>query len=86
MGPLIEGPFFALPQWPAVHHTQGGLRINTSAQVLDIWGNPIPRLYAAGEVTGGIQGSNRLAANAYPECMVFGRVAGKNAGKEKPIA
>jgi fumarate reductase flavoprotein subunit len=43
-------------------------------------------LYAAGEVTGGIQGSNRLATNAYPDCMVFGRVAGKNAGKEKPIA
>ena len=86
MVPLIEGPFFALPQWPAIHHTQGGIRINASAQVLDIWGNPIPRLYAAGEVTGGIQGSNRLAANAYPDCMVFGRVAGKNAGKEKPIA
>ena len=85
MVPLIEGPFFALPQWPAIHHTQGGLRINTSAQVLDIWGNPIPRLYAAGEVTGGIQGSNRLAANAYPDCMVIGRLAGRNAGQEKSI-
>jgi fumarate reductase flavoprotein subunit len=86
MAPLIEGPFFALPQWPAIHHTQGGLRINTSAQVLDIWGKPIPRLYAAGEVTGGIEGSNRLAANAYPDCMVIGRLAGRNAGQEKPIA
>lgn len=86
MVPLIEGPFFALPQWPSVHHTQGGLRINASAQVLDLWGKPIPRLYAAGEVAGGVQGSNRLAANAYPDCMVFGRVAGKSAEKEKPVA
>ena len=83
MIPLEEGPFFALPQWPAVHHCMGGLRINKSAQIIDIWGKPIPRLYAAGEVAGGVQGSNRLAANAYPTCVVFGRIAGTNAAKEK---
>lgn len=82
MIPLTEGPFYAIAQWPAVHHTMGGLRINKDAQVIDIWGNPIPRLYAAGEVTGGVHGSNRLGGNAIPDCIVFGRVAGMNAGKK----
>ncbi len=79
MIPLIEGPFYAIAQWPAVHHTMGGLRINKDAQVIDIWGNPILRLYAAGEVTGGVHGSNRLGGNATPDCVTFGRVAGTNA-------
>ena len=81
---LEEGPFYALPQWPAVHGTLGGLRINSRAQVLDIRGNVIPRLYAAGEVVGGIHGADRLAGNGIAECMVFGRVAGTNAAEEKP--
>lgn len=80
---LEKGPFYAIAQWPAVHHTMGGLRINKNAQVIDIWGKPIPRLYAAGEVTGGIHGSNRLGGNAIPDCVVFGRIAGTNAAKEK---
>ena len=83
MMPISEGPFYALPQWPAVHHTMGGLRINNNAQVIDIWGKPIQKLYAAGEVTGGVHGSNRLSGNAYTDCFVFGRVAGMNAAKEK---
>jgi fumarate reductase flavoprotein subunit len=80
---IDEGPYYAIAQWPAVHHTMGGLRINKTAQVIDIWGAPIPRLFAAGEVTGGIHGSNRLGGNAIPDCVVFGRVAGTNAAKEK---
>ncbi len=83
MVPMKEGPFYAVAQWPAVHHTMGGLRINTSAQVIDIWGDVIPKLYAAGEITGGIHGSNRLGSNATADCTVFGRVAGINASKEK---
>jgi fumarate reductase flavoprotein subunit len=83
MIPLAGGPFYALPQWPAVHHTLGGLRINTRSQVMDIWGNPIPRLYAAGEVTGGIHGEKRLPGNSIPECLAFGRIAGTNAAEEK---
>jgi len=83
MMPIDEGPFYAIAQWPAVHHTMGGLRINKMAQVIDIWGSPIPRLFAAGEVTGGIHGANRLGGNAIPDCVVFGRVAGTNAAKEK---
>ena len=84
MIPLVNGPFYGIAQWPSIHHCMGGLRINTSAQVIDIWGKPIPRLYAAGEVCGGVQGSNRLGGNATTDCIVFGRIAGTNAGKEKP--
>jgi urocanate reductase len=61
----------------------GGLRINSSAQVIDIFGSAIPKLYAAGEVAGGVHGSNRLGSNAIPDCVVFGRIAGTNAAKEK---
>jgi urocanate reductase len=83
MIPLVKGPFYGIAQWPSIHHCMGGLRINTSAQVIDIWGKPIPLLYAAGEVCGGVQGSNRLGGNATLDCVVFGRIAGTNAGKEK---
>ncbi len=83
MVPMDKGPFYAVAQWPAVHHTMGGLRINKEAQVVDIFGAVIPRLYAAGEATGGIHGSNRLGTNATADCVVFGRIAGKNAAKEK---
>lgn len=83
MIPLDKGPFYGIAQWPAVHHTMGGLRIDKDARVIDIWGAPIPRLYAAGEVTGGVHGSNRLGSNAIPDCVVFGRIAGANAAKEK---
>lgn len=83
---LEKGPFYGIAQWPACHHTMGGLRIDTEARVIDIWGKPIPRLYAAGEVTGGVHGSNRLGSNAIPDCIAFGRLAGVNAAKESPMA
>lgn len=83
MLPMTKGPFYAVAQWPAVHHCMGGLRINTKAQVVDVFGAVIPKLYAAGEVAGGVHGSNRLGSNAIADCVVFGRVAGTNAAKEK---
>ncbi|MFH0782759.1 MAG: flavocytochrome c [Pseudomonadota bacterium] len=83
MIPLVQGPFYAVAQWPAVHHCMGGLRINPQAQVVDIFSNVIPGLYAAGEVAGGVHGSNRLGSNAIPDAVSFGRVAGTNAAKEK---
>ncbi|MDX9745818.1 MAG: flavocytochrome c [Syntrophales bacterium] len=86
MIPLAREPYYMLPQWPAVHHTLGGLRINIRAQVIDVWGKPIPRLYAAGEVTGGIHGEKRLAGNSIPECLVFGRIAGTSAAELKRLA
>ena len=67
----------------SVHHTMGGIRINVKAQVLDAEGHVIPGLYAAGEVTGGIHGSNRLGGNAIADVMVFGRTAGTNAATLK---
>lgn len=83
MIPLEKGPFYAVAQWPAVHHTMGGIRINEKTQVIDIWGKVIPKFYAAGEVTGGVHGSNRLGSNAIPDCVVHGRIAGINAAAEK---
>ena len=76
-------PFYAAKRLPTVHHTMGGLKINTEAQVLDKNDKPIPGFYAAGEVTGGIHGGNRLGGNAITDIDVFGRIAGENAAKNK---
>jgi len=76
-------PFYAGARVPTVHHTMGGVEINEKTQVLDVNGNVIPGLYAAGEVTGGIHGSNRLGGNALADITVFGRIAGENAAKNK---
>ncbi|MFA5181427.1 MAG: flavocytochrome c [Syntrophales bacterium] len=81
---IEKGPFFASPTQAGVHHTMGGLRTKgTTGQVLDRYGKVIPRLYAAGEVTGGVHGTNRLGGNATTDCIVFGRLAGISAAKEK---
>lgn len=79
--PLVTGPFYASPRVPTVHHTMGGLEINLQGQVLNKDGKPIQNLYAAGEVTGGIHGGNRLGGNALVDIHVFGREAGTNAAK-----
>ncbi|MCG4581087.1 flavocytochrome c [Clostridium cochlearium] len=79
--PIEKGPFYILKAAPAVHHTMGGVKINTNAQVLNKEGKVIEGLYAAGEVTGGIHGTNRLGSNALADITVFGRIAGKNAAK-----
>ncbi|MDR2800623.1 MAG: FAD-binding protein, partial [Desulfovibrio sp.] len=84
MMPLDKGPFYIVAQWPSVHHCMGGLRINASGQVMDIWGDPIPNLYAAGEVAGGVHGANRLGGNAIPDALVFGKVAGAAAVAKAP--
>ena len=70
---------------PGIHHCCGGLRINANAQVLDaIEGKTvIQKLYAAGEAAGGTHGTNRMGGNAIPNCIIFGRIAGKNAAAEK---
>mmetsp|Transcript_10910 Transcript_10910/g.33183 ORF Transcript_10910/g.33183 Transcript_10910/m.33183 type:complete len:177 (-) Transcript_10910:167-697(-) len=81
--PISEPPFYAVRLWPKVHHTMGGLHINERAQVMDIDGDPIPRLYAAGEIAGGVHGADRLGSCATTECLVFGRIAGENCAAEK---
>lgn len=80
--PMKEGPYAAVPRTPALHHTMGGLKIDERAHVLDKDGNPIPGLFAAGEVTGGIHGTNRVGGNAVVDLVVFGRIAGQNAAAE----
>ncbi|MCK9217998.1 MAG: flavocytochrome c [Firmicutes bacterium] len=76
---LDKPPFYAGARVPTVHHTMGGIEINTKAQVLSTEGKVIKGLYAAGEVTGGIHGSNRLGGNAVPDTVVFGKIAGESA-------
>ena len=77
--PLSNAPFYGINVTAGVHHTMGGLKINTEAQVLDGEGNAIPNLFAAGEVTGGVHGANRLGGNAVADFVVFGRIAGESA-------
>jgi succinate dehydrogenase/fumarate reductase flavoprotein subunit len=77
------GPFYAMRLWPRVHHTMGGLVVNTEAQVIGWDMKPVKGLYAAGEITGGVHGAVRLGSVAMADCVVNGRVAGKNAGGEK---
>lgn len=74
-------PYYGVRLWPKTHYTMGGLGINTNAEVIDYQGDPIKGLYAAGEVTGGIHGASRLANCAITDCLVFGRIAGRNAAK-----
>ena len=79
---LEKGPFVATPRQVSVHHTMGGLKIDESAHVLDKNGEIIKGLYAAGEVTGGIHGGNRLGGNAVVDTVVYGKIAGENAARE----
>ena len=76
---LSTAPYYAIKIAPGIHHTMGGLKINTDAQVLDTDGSIIPGLYAAGETTGGVHGGNRIGGNAVCDFVVFGRIAGSNA-------
>ena len=79
---LEQGPFYAISQWPCVHYTMGGLRIDETARVIDVFGEPIPRLYAAGEVCGGVHRANRVGGNSLTDCIVFGRIAGERSAAE----
>lgn len=77
--PLDTAPYYAIKVTPGIHHTMGGLRINTSSEVLNTEGNAIPGLFAAGEVTGGVHGGNRLGGTAVTDIIVFGQIAGNSA-------
>ncbi len=74
-------PYYAIQIAPGVHHTMGGVTINTSAEVISTEGDVIPGLYAAGEVTGGIHGGNRIGGNAVTDIIVFGRIAAASANE-----
>ncbi|MGL4801055.1 MAG: flavocytochrome c, partial [Cetobacterium sp.] len=79
---ISEGPYYIQKVAPAVHHTMGGVRINKENQVLNKNGEVIEGLFAAGEIVGGLHGTNRLGGNAITEIIVFGKRAGENIFKE----
>ena len=76
---LATGPFYAIKVTAGVHHTMGGVTINSATEVLKADGTAIPGLFAAGEVTGGVHGANRLGGTAVADFVVFGRIAGDSA-------
>ena len=77
--PLDTAPFYAVKVTAGIHHTMGGLKIDSETHVIDTDGEIIPGLFAAGEVTGGVHGANRLGGNAVADFVVFGRIAGEQA-------
>jgi len=77
--PVNQPPYYGIRLWPKVHFTMGGVQINVRGQVVDLDQAPIKGLYAAGEVSGGVHGACRLGSCAITECLVFGRIAGRNA-------
>ncbi len=76
---LSTAPFYAIQIAPGIHHTMGGVKIDTDTEVISTEDKPIPGLFAAGEVTGGVHGGNRIGGNAVCDFVVFGRIAGANA-------
>lgn len=76
---IHQPPFWAVPVHLRIHSTLGGIRINDKAEVLNVRGSPFPYLWAAGAVTGGIHGRNRIGGNGINTAVVFGRIAGKQA-------
>ena len=81
MNKFETAPYYLGACVPSVHHTMGGVHINTDAQVVKETGETIPNLFAAGEVTGGIHGTNRLGSDAVADCITFGRIAGASAAE-----
>lgn len=78
---IEKGPFFAIQVHPAIHYTMGGIHITPKTEVLDTNGNVIKGLYAAGEVSGGLHGNNRIGGNSIAETVIFGRQAGMQMAK-----
>lgn len=76
--PIETPPYYAMRVWPKVHYTMGGLSIDASARVLKKDGTPIPGLYAAGEVTGGVHGASRLGSLGLTDCLVMGQIAAQS--------
>jgi len=78
---LITSPYYAISVSPAIHHTMGGIRVDADMHVLNADGTIISGLYAAGEVTGGLHGANRLGGNGVADVVINGKIAGGNAAK-----
>jgi len=76
---LDTPPYYAIRVKPAIHHTMGGIRVDADMHVLRTDDTPVPGLFAAGEVTGGIHGANRLGGNGVADIVVNGKIAGRGA-------
>ncbi|KAL3990920.1 flavocytochrome c family protein [Acanthocheilonema viteae] len=77
---LEHSPYYVAVITPAIHYTMGGVKIDKNAAVYNEFSDkPFKGLFAAGEVTGGVHGRNRLAGNSLLECVVYGRIAGRSA-------
>lgn len=86
LGPIATGPFYAFKTYSTSFDNSGGLKINANAQVVDVWGNPIPRLYAAGQVSGGLIGEHYSGSGSAINCLLtFGRIAGQGAVAEEAL-
>ncbi|HWO41310.1 MAG TPA: FAD-binding protein, partial [Candidatus Eisenbacteria bacterium] len=83
MMPIAHPPFYTVEAWPIVNNTQGGPEHDAQQRVLDAMGQPIPRLYVAGEISS-IYGHLYLEAGNITECFVAGKIAGLNAAAEPP--
>ena len=81
----LQGDLYGLPLWPCLLNTQGGPKRNSRGQILDVWGNPIKRLYSAGEL-GSIWGFLYQSGGNLGECLGLGRMVGTNAAAETAIA
>ena len=79
--PVKTAKFYAIEVMPGIHYTMGGLKINALSQVIDKNGRPIPGFYAAGEVSGGVHGANRLGGNSISQTITYGRIAGAQAAR-----
>ncbi|MCI5851253.1 MAG: flavocytochrome c [Sutterellaceae bacterium] len=78
---IEKPPFWGCYAGMAVHYTMGGIAISPKAECLGKDGKPVPGLWAAGEITGGVHGANRLGANGIADAVSFGRIAGREAAK-----
>ncbi|MBO7575392.1 MAG: flavocytochrome c [Bacteroidales bacterium] len=78
---LNTPPYYAIRVKPAIHHTMGGIRVDADMHVLRSDDSPVPGLFAAGEVTGGVHGANRLGGNGVADIVVNGKIAGQHAAE-----
>jgi predicted oxidoreductase len=85
MAPLVQPPFYGVPLWPSLNNTFGGPRRNARAQIVDVHGQPISRLYSARELGSIFVQYPQSGANL-GKCIAFGRIAGENAAAEAPRA
>jgi fumarate reductase flavoprotein subunit len=80
--PIEKPPFYGFPATAVILGTYGGILANEKAQVMDVFGRPIPRLYAAGEILGGVHGAAYMTGTAFGKALVFGRLAANELSKK----